>query len=100
MENLKKKHLTLFRRLYGRILSIYGSQDYMPAILVISCIDDEEVAFVDGARENSINPFDAAACRLLFTCFAICVTAGFGSIKCTTFFVELLGSTIRFSVTS
>src|ERR671910_2243481 len=100
MENLKKKHLTLFHRLYGRILILYGSQAYMPAILVISCIDDEEVAFVDGARENSINPFDTAAFPLLFTSSAICMTAGFGNIKCTTFFVELLGSTIRFSVTS
>jgi hypothetical protein len=36
----------------------------MPAILVISDIDDE-VAFVDGARANSINPFDAACCPLL-----------------------------------
>jgi hypothetical protein len=30
----------------------------LSAILVISCIDDE-ITFVDGARENSINPFDA-----------------------------------------
>lgn len=37
----------------------------MPAISVISGIDDE-VKFVDGIRENSISPFDAAACPLLF----------------------------------
>jgi hypothetical protein len=53
----------------------------MPAILVLSCIDDEEVAFVEGARENSINPFDTAAFPLLFTSSAICMTAGFGNIK-------------------
>jgi hypothetical protein len=53
---------------------------YMPAILVISCIDDE-VAFVDGVRENSINPSEAAACPSLLTSFAICMTAGFGNIK-------------------
>jgi hypothetical protein len=52
----------------------------MPAIFVISDIDDE-VAFVDGTRENSINPFDAAACPLLFTSCAICMTAGFGNMK-------------------
>ena len=72
----------------------------MPAILVISCIDDEEVVFIDGASENSINSFDVAACPLLLTSFAICITSSFGNIKCTTFFVELLGSTIRFFVTS
>jgi hypothetical protein len=52
----------------------------MPAISVISGIDDE-VAFVDGIRENSISPFDAAACPLLFTCSATCITAGFGNMK-------------------
>jgi hypothetical protein len=52
----------------------------MSAILVISCIDDE-VAFVDGVRENSINPSEASS--------AICMTAGFSSIKCTTFLAEL-----------
>jgi hypothetical protein len=31
---------------------------YMPAKFVIPDIDDE-VAFVEGTRENSINPFDA-----------------------------------------
>jgi hypothetical protein len=71
----------------------------MPAILVIPCIDDE-VAFVDGVGENSINPSEAAACPSLLTYSEICRITGFGSIKCTTFFVELLGSTIRFSVTS
>jgi hypothetical protein len=53
---------------------------YMPAIFVVSDIGDE-VAFVDGTRENSINPSEAAACPLLLTSSAICMTAGFGSIK-------------------
>jgi hypothetical protein len=52
--------------------------------LVISCIDDE-VAFVDGARENSINPSDAVACPFLLTSSANGIIAGFGSIKWTTF---------------
>jgi len=42
----------------------------MPAISAISGIDDE-VKFVDGMRENSISPFDAAACPLLLTSSAI-----------------------------
>jgi hypothetical protein len=67
--------------------------------IILSCIDDE-VAFVHGVRENSINPSEAAACPSLLTSSAICMTAGFSSIKCTTFFVELLGSTIRSFVTS
>ena len=55
---------------------------YMPAIFGISDIGDiDEVAFVDGTRENSINPFVAAACPLLLTSSAICMTAGFGNIK-------------------
>jgi hypothetical protein len=49
----------------------------MPAILVISCIDDE-VTFVDGVRENSINPSEVAPCPSLLTSSAICMTAGFG----------------------
>jgi hypothetical protein len=52
----------------------------MPAIFVISDIDDE-VAFVDGTRENSINSFDVPTCLLLFTSCAICMTAGFGNMK-------------------
>jgi hypothetical protein len=71
--------------------------DCICSIEPISSIEDE-VWFVEGASENSINPLDAAACPLLFTSFAICTTSGFGSIKCTTLFVELLGSTIRFSL--
>jgi hypothetical protein len=51
----------------------------MPAILVISCIDDE-VAFVDGARKNSINPSDGISCPVLASS-AIGIIVGFGSIK-------------------